>query len=145
MSALYGALDRFAQFFIEPQFLEETLIRELKAVDSENNSNLQSDIWRLHQLNKSLANPKHPYCHFSTGSYKTLHDEPLSRGVRIRDRIIQFYDEHYSANLMKLVVLGRESLDDLENWLRSCSHPCAIRIFLANGGTTSLRTARMNF
>jgi insulysin len=123
VSPLYGALDRFAQFFIEPQFLEETLIRELKAVDSENKSNLQSDIWRIHQLNKSLANPKHSYCRFSTGSYKTLHDEPLSRGVRIRDQIIQFYGEHYSANLMKLVVLGRESLDDLENWVDELFSP----------------------
>ncbi|EXK75698.1 insulysin [Fusarium oxysporum f. sp. raphani 54005] len=33
---LRGALDRFAQFFIEPLFLPETLDRELKAIDSEN-------------------------------------------------------------------------------------------------------------
>lgn len=35
-SPLYGALDRFAQFFISPLFLSSTLDRELKAVDSEN-------------------------------------------------------------------------------------------------------------
>ncbi len=114
---MYGALDRFAQFFIAPLFLEETLDRELKAVDSENKKNLQSDSWRLHQLNKSLSNPQHPFCHFSTGSYVTLHDEPLKRGVRIRDEFLKFYREHYSANLMKLVVLGRESLDQLESWV----------------------------
>lgn len=122
-SPLYGALDRFAQFFIAPLFLEETLDRELKAVDSENKKNLQSDTWRLHQLNKSLSNPKHPYCHFSTGSYKTLHDEPLARGVRIRDEFMKFYDKHYSANRMKLVILGRESLDDLENWVEELFSP----------------------
>ncbi|KAL1387083.1 a-pheromone processing metallopeptidase Ste23 [Phyllosticta capitalensis] len=116
-SPLYGALDRFAQFFIEPLFLEETLDRELRAVDSENKKNLQNDVWRLHQLNKSLSNPKHPYCHFSTGNYKTLHDEPLARGVKIRDEFIKFYETHYSANRMKLVVLGRESLDELESWV----------------------------
>jgi len=116
-SPLYGALDRFAQFFVKPLFLEDTLDRELRAVDSENKKNLQSDNWRLHQLNKTLSNPKHPFCHFSTGNYETLHDEPIARGVKIRDEFIGFYEKHYSANRMKLVVLGRETLDELESWV----------------------------
>ncbi|TID23091.1 Flavin carrier protein 2 [Venturia nashicola] len=122
-SPLYGALDRFAQFFVAPLFLEDTLDRELKAVDSENKKNLQSDTWRLHQLSKSLANPEHPYCHFSTGSYKTLKEDPEARGVRIRDEFIGFYQNHYSANRMKLVVLGRESLDELEGWVEELFSP----------------------
>lgn len=116
-SPLYGALDRFAQFFIAPLFLSSTLDRELKAVDSENKKNLQSDNWRLNQLNKSLSNPKHPYHHFSTGNLETLRDEPRKRGVDIRKEFISFHDEHYSANRMKLVVLGKESLDELETWV----------------------------
>lgn len=114
---LYGALDRFAQFFVKPLFLESTLDRELRAVDSENKKNLQSDVWRLSQLAKSLSNPQHPYHHFSTGNLKTLRDDPQARGVKIRDEFIKFYEKHYSANRMKLVVLGRESLDQLENWV----------------------------
>ena len=42
-SPLSGVLDRFAQFFIEPLFLSETLDRELKAVDLENKKSLQND------------------------------------------------------------------------------------------------------
>ncbi|EXJ84618.1 insulysin [Capronia epimyces CBS 606.96] len=114
---LYGALDRFAQFFVKPLFLESTLDRELRAVDSENKKNLQSDAWRLSQLAKSLSNPRHPYHHFSTGNLQTLRDDPEKRGVRIRDEFIRFYERHYSANRMKLVVLGRESLDELEKWV----------------------------
>ncbi|KAJ4346429.1 metalloprotease [Didymosphaeria variabile] len=116
-SPLWGALDRFGQFFICPLFLEDTVDREIKAVDSENKKNLQSDTWRLHQLNKNLSNPKHPYNHFSTGSWKTLHDEPIARGVQIRDEFIKFHATHYSANRMKLVVLGQENLDTLEEWV----------------------------
>lgn len=116
-SPLWGALDRFGQFFISPLFLEDTVDREIKAVDSENKKNLQNDTWRLHQLNKALANPKHPYCHFSTGSWKTLHDEPIARGVKIRDEFMKFHSTHYSANRMKLVILGRESLDTLQQWV----------------------------
>ena len=114
---LYGALDRFAQFFASPLFLESTLDRELRAVDSENKKNLQSDLWRLMQLNKSLSNPKHPYHHFSTGNLRTLKEEPQKRGLDVRNEFIKFYDKHYSANRMKLVILGRESLDQLEQWV----------------------------
>ncbi|KFY13297.1 hypothetical protein V491_06446 [Pseudogymnoascus sp. VKM F-3775] len=115
-SPLYGALDRFAQFFIEPLFLPSTLDRELRAVDSENKKNLQSDQWRLHQLDKSLSNPKHPYCHFSTGSLETLKIQPEAKGIDVRQEFINFHDRHYSANRMKLVILGREPLDVLEEW-----------------------------
>lgn len=114
---LYGALDRFAQFFVAPLFLAETLDRELRAVDSENKKNLQSDNWRLSQLAKSLSNPRHPHHHFSTGNLKTLKEIPESRGVQIRQEFIKFYEKHYSANRMKLVVLGKEPLDELESWV----------------------------
>ncbi|OJJ32764.1 hypothetical protein ASPWEDRAFT_52909 [Aspergillus wentii DTO 134E9] len=117
VSPLYGALDRFAQFFVSPLFLESTLDRELRAVDSENKKNLQSDLWRLMQLNKSLSSPSHPYHHFSTGNLQTLKEEPQKRGLDIRNEFIKFYEKHYSANRMKLVVLGRESLDQLESWV----------------------------
>ncbi|PWY88039.1 LuxS/MPP-like metallohydrolase [Aspergillus sclerotioniger CBS 115572] len=116
-SPLYGALDRFAQFFVEPLFLESTLDRELRAVDSENKKNLQSDLWRLMQLSKSLSNPGHPYHHFSTGNLQTLKEEPQKRGLEVRSEFIKFYQAHYSSNLMKLVVLGRDSLDEMEQWV----------------------------
>jgi insulysin len=67
----------------------------------------------LPQLNKSLANPRHPYYHLSTGDYEKLHEQPLARGVKVRDEFSKFHSTNYSANGMKLVVLGRESSDTL--------------------------------
>ena len=116
-SPLHGALDRFAQFFIEPLFLANTLERELRAVDSENKKNLQSDQWRLDQLDRSLSNPRHPYHKFSTGNYDLLKTQPEAKGINVREKFIEFYETHYSANLMKLVVLGRESLDVIQDWV----------------------------
>ena len=116
-SPFYGALDRFAQFFLEPLFLESTLDRELQAVDSENKKNLQSDQWRILQLSRTLSNPKHPFSKFFTGSLETLRDIPEKQGVKVREKFIEFYEKHYSANRMKLVVLGKESLDQLEQWV----------------------------
>lgn len=113
---LEGALDRFSQFFISPLFSKSCKDREIKAVDLENKKNLQNDVWRMYQLDKLTSNPNHPYNGFSTGNYHTLHQEPELRGLNVRDVLLDFYRNQYSANLMSLVVLGRESLDDLTEW-----------------------------
>lgn len=114
---LEGALDRFSQFFISPLFDPSCKDREIRAVDSENKKNLQNDLWRLYQLEKSLSNPVHPFHKFSTGNLVTLGEEPGSQGIDVREELLKFYKESYSANLMKLAVIGREDLDTLEKWV----------------------------
>jgi insulysin len=115
-SPLRGALDRFSKFFIEPLFQAASLDRELRAVDSEHKKNLQDDFWRMFQLDKSLSNPNHPWSKFATGNLEVLKLLPESRGVNVRDKFIEFHAKHYSANRMKLVILGREPLDLLQTW-----------------------------
>lgn len=112
-----GALDRFAQFFLEPLFDESCSEREIRAVDSEHKKNLQSDLWRSFQLEKSLSDGSHPYSKFGTGNLTTLWDEPRSRGVDIRQELLKFHDKYYSANMMKLVIIGRESMEQLTRWV----------------------------
>ncbi|KAM3582293.1 metalloprotease [Umbelopsis sp. WA50703] len=87
-----------------------------EAVDSEHKKNLQSDSWRIFQLEKSLSNPNHPYCHFGTGNLETLFDNPKRLGLDIRDELLKFHDKYYSANIMKLCIVGRESLDQMTTW-----------------------------
>ncbi|KAF9978161.1 Insulinase (Peptidase M16) [Actinomortierella ambigua] len=113
---LEGALDRFAQFFISPAFSENCKDRELRAVDSEHKKNLQSDTWRLFQLGKNMSSPHHPYHQFGTGNLETLQDNPAKEGIDVRDELIKFHSKYYSANIMKLVILGREPLDQLASW-----------------------------
>ena len=113
---LHGALDRFGQFFIEPLFSKSCKDREIKAVDLENKKNLQNDIWRSYQLDKSLSNPKHPYNGFSTGNFQTLHVDPINQGLDVREVLLDYYSNHYSSNIMSLVILGKENLDELEQW-----------------------------
>ena len=108
-----GALDRFAQFFIAPRFDPSCSEREANAVHSENAKNLQSDMWRMFQLDKSTSSRSHPYWKFGTGNRVTLWDEPSARGEDVRARLIEWQERHYSSNLMKLAVLGKDSLDDM--------------------------------
>ncbi|GAA5900202.1 uncharacterized protein JCM6883_002774 [Sporobolomyces salmoneus] len=106
-SALPGALARHAQFFTSPLFSPSCTERELNAVDSEFRRNLQLDVRRLFQLGKATTSSNHAYRKFGTGSKESL-------GVKdVRDRLLKWYAEHYSANLMKLVVVGNQSLDEL--------------------------------
>ncbi len=114
-SPLVGALDRFAQFFIHPLFLPNTTNKEILAVDSEHAKNLQNDTWRQFQLFKSLANPSHPYSKFGSGNLTTLQTNPEKRGLDTRQELIQFHQQFYSANIMKLVVYGKESIEELES------------------------------
>lgn len=116
-SHLEGALDRFAQFFLEPLFDPSCSEREIRAVDSEHKKNLQSDMWRSFQLEKSLCDPRHAYSKFGTGNLETLWNAPRAAGLDIRDELLKFHAKYYSANMMKLVVLGRESTDQLTQWV----------------------------
>ncbi|KAI3760627.1 hypothetical protein L1987_51025 [Smallanthus sonchifolius] len=109
------ALDRFAQFFIKPLMSSDATTREIKAVDSENQKNLLSDAWRINQLQKHLSAEGHPYHKFSTGNWDTLEVKPKARGVDTRDELLKFYRENYSANIMNLVVYGKESVDKIES------------------------------
>ncbi|KXJ87314.1 metallopeptidase [Microdochium bolleyi] len=115
-SPFYGALDRFSQFFTSPLFLASTLDREINAVDSEFKLKYQSDDRRLFQLGRSLSNPDHPYNGFSTGNLHTLRDVPAEKGIDMRAKFGDFHSTHYSANIMKLCVLGKEPLDTLQQW-----------------------------
>ncbi|KAL5198469.1 hypothetical protein ABZP36_001981 [Zizania latifolia] len=111
---LDDALDRFAQFFIKPLMSPDATLREIKAVDSENQKNLLSDPWRMNQLQKHICLESHPYHKFSTGNWDTLEVKPKEKGLDTREELIKFYNSHYSANLMQLVVYGKESLDNLQ-------------------------------
>ena len=70
---------------------------------------------------KALARDGHPFQSFSTGNLETLQKLPESLGINTRDLVIDFYKKHYSANIMKLVVYGKESLDTLQVTFIVCS------------------------
>lgn len=111
------ALDRFAQFFTAPLFTESATERELNAVDSEHQKNLQNDGRRMYQLKKTVCNPKHPYHKFGTGSKETLWDTPGKAGIDTRAQLLEFHKKYYSANLMTLCIIGPCTLDQLQAWV----------------------------
>jgi secreted Zn-dependent insulinase-like peptidase len=119
---LEPALDRFAQFFIAPLFNERYVTRERQVVHSEFLSGKKSDGRRIFSASKKALNPQHPYAKFSVGTLETLADRP---SAPVRDDLIAFYRSHYSAGIMTLVVVGKEPLATLREWVTRGFSPIA--------------------
>ncbi|MDT8446903.1 MAG: insulinase family protein [bacterium] len=114
---LQGALERFSQFFISPLFTAELAGREVNAVNSEHQKNLQNDFRRMFEVQKSGFNPEHPMSRFGTGSLESLGGENLDQ-TQLQKDLRQFFETQYSADKMSLALLGVESLDQLEAMAR---------------------------
>ncbi|XP_015174662.1 PREDICTED: insulin-degrading enzyme isoform X1 [Polistes dominula] len=111
---LKDALDRFAQFFTNPLFTESMTELEINAIHSEHEKNVNNDVWRIRQVEKSSAIPNHPYSKFGTGNKETLDTIPKKKGINVRERLLEFHNKYYSSNIMSLCILGKESLEELE-------------------------------
>ncbi|KAG9414075.1 Nrd1 complex RNA-binding subunit [Aphanomyces cochlioides] len=120
---LEHALDMFAQFFIGPLMKADAMDRELSAIESEFNQATQSDQIRFQQVLTATSDPTHPFHRFNWGNTKSLQEIPAGLGIDVRDSMLRFYENYYSSNLMKLVVCGQDSLDDMELWTRRSFGP----------------------
>jgi secreted Zn-dependent insulinase-like peptidase len=121
--SLEPALDRFAQFFVAPLFTPEYVQREANAVDSEYRMGLKDDARREYDVLRELVQPAHPLAKLAVGNLQTL--RPTEGDIRAE--LLAFHERHYSANLMTLVVLGKQPLDQLESLVRPRFEPIGNR------------------
>jgi len=108
---LEQALDRFAPFFHSPNFDAKYVDRERNAVESEYRLKIKDDGRRQWDVLQEQVDASHPMSKFTVGNLETLAD---LKDRPVRAELLELYQQYYSANLMKLVVLGTESLDQLE-------------------------------
>ncbi len=108
---LEPALDRFSQFFSAPKFDAKYVDRERNAVESEYRLKIKDDARRSQDVLQEQVNPQHPLSKFTVGTLETLADFD---NRPVRDELLAIYQKYYSANIMKLVVFGSESLDELQ-------------------------------
>lgn len=98
------ALEIFSHFFISPLLLQSSIDKEINSIESEYNNNYLVDSTREHALLKEVMdNQQHPFYNFGVGSNNILHKP------NIRNELIKFFNQFYSANLMKLVVMYNSS------------------------------------
>ncbi len=106
-NAFDGGLNRFAHFFIDPLFDPSGVGRELHAVDQENAKNIENDSWRWWMILKETGNQNSPNATFSTGNAKTLGQIPPNE-------VRKWWEDHYSADKMHLVIYSNQPLDQLK-------------------------------
>ncbi|KAL0690525.1 hypothetical protein Bca4012_090203 [Brassica carinata] len=97
---LEHVLDMFARLFIAPLMKPDSMNREIKSIDSEFEILKQSDTHRLYQLRRNK---------------KSLRSKNMNA---LLTRTKTFFADHYHGGSMKLCVIGRDSLTDLERWVR---------------------------
>lgn len=104
------ALDRFADFFKAPLLLPEYVDKERNAVNSEWSLNRNQDGWAQRQIAAKLLG-EHPANSFWIGNLETLGDKTNSK---LHDELLAFYQQHYSANRMKLVLISPQPLSQMQ-------------------------------
>ena len=78
-------------------------------VDTEFKKNLSSQDKQIYQLIKSVVVDKDCRANrFGTGNAESLQADDICKRVK------QFYEEHYSANLMNVCIVSNHSCDSLE-------------------------------
>ena len=110
------ALRRMADTLARPRLDPVYADKERNAVNAEMESKKHSDGRRLAMLTLSTLNPAHPATRFTGGNLETLSDKP---GSLLHDELVRFHRAWYSANLMKGVLYGPQSLDELERLART--------------------------
>ena len=96
--------------FSEPLFNLTYINKEINAVNSEHEKNINQDGWRLIEIIKTLANKNHPFSKFSTGNSQTFLFDDLEY---LRDKLKSFYEEFYITDSMRLIVISNLDLETL--------------------------------
>ncbi len=101
-----GAIERLASFFTEPLFAAGALLRERQAVNAEFLRYHDSEAFRQNMVAAQLANPEHPASRFTIGSLASLANIDSAQ-------LHAWHEQHYSANLMHLVLYSEQPLSSL--------------------------------
>ncbi|KAJ1722898.1 metalloprotease [Coemansia erecta] len=113
---LKTALDRFSHFFISPLMSVSHLNHKLSTVNGVQKILSTSDIWRFYRLLGETSNPNYIIYKRFLENTNVLENAGTKQGAGLQDELVRFFEQHYSADIMRLVVTGNHSLDQLTEW-----------------------------
>jgi insulysin len=106
-------MDIFSRFFIDPLFNEDAVQREINAVNSEHQKNINDDNWREYQTIRNLANKDNKWNTFATGSNSTMNKKT------IRNAMIKFYNQFYVSENISVCIVSNINIKNQKNLLKS--------------------------
>lgn len=104
------ALDRLGDVMRAPLLDEKYAEKERHTVNAEHQTYYDNDMRKLYALQRYTLNPDYPMARFSTGDLTTLVDKDNSK---LQDELVNFFNEHYSANTMKVALTSPRSIEAL--------------------------------
>ncbi len=110
-NGLNEIMDIFSRFFIDPLFDNDSVNREINAVDSEHKKNIHKDFWKKFQLMLYLTDPDSPTNQFITGSLNTLNKPD------IREKVIEFYKNNYIPENISICVASSKDIKQIEKMI----------------------------
>eukprot|EP00754_Rhynchopus_humris_P048501 Rhum_TRINITY_DN7824_c0_g2::Rhum_TRINITY_DN7824_c0_g2_i1::g.24854::m.24854/K01408/IDE, ide; insulysin len=116
-AGLEESLAVFSGFFDGPLLSDSSAAREVSAVNAEHEKNIDSEYWRLSQLESDLADPRTPVHGFGTGSLATLNATGAMPALRV------FHNASYATDNLAVAVIAPAPLDDLERLVRRLFGP----------------------
>ena len=108
---LFEMLDVFSRFFIDPLFDENSVDREINAVNSEHMKNINNDMWSIFRLQTLLSKKNSDISKFSTGNLETLNKKG------IRNAMINFYNDYYCSDRIAISVVTSLDANKVQNEL----------------------------
>eukprot|EP00931_Biecheleriopsis_adriatica_P056095 TRINITY_DN33244_c0_g1_i1.p1 TRINITY_DN33244_c0_g1~~TRINITY_DN33244_c0_g1_i1.p1 ORF type:complete len:1124 (-),score=201.72 TRINITY_DN33244_c0_g1_i1:94-3177(-) len=106
------AVDRLADFFRAPLFNREFVKKEVHAIDSEHQKNLQDPTRHFVQVLHDMSNPKSRFNSFSTGNYQTLYEDAHKKGLDPVESLNNYFKKRYCPQQMRLVTVGPQDLQE---------------------------------
>ena len=107
--ALEGSIMMFSEFFKSPLFAKEFIEKELNSIENEFKLDFRDDFQRLSQLILFEGYKESTLNTFLNGNLETLKKD------EIRDKAIEFYNNHYDAQIMALAIFSNKTLEELKN------------------------------
>jgi insulysin len=111
-NSAFDVMPMFADWFSEPAFNRKYVDKEVHAINSEFEKNVQDPVWRMYALLNHMADPESSINRFKTGNINTLLNEPKKEGIDTVSALRKYFNEHYCASKMRFVTYGSMPLKD---------------------------------
>ena len=105
----------FAKMFEERNINTTHIERALSLIDIEYENNLNKDEWKENQILKHFANSNHPFNKFSTGNTNTITNNHTLNLTYIKNQVLKFYNDFYSAENMRLVLYSNHNIRTMKS------------------------------
>jgi insulysin len=105
---LMEMLDIFSRFFIDPLFLQDSVSREMNAVNNEHLKNINDDNWILEHFVRHVSDNKNK---FTTGSLETLNVK------NIREKMLEFYSKYYISDNISICIASKLDIVETEQMI----------------------------